>query len=530
MIPVASAPQVLEPLLERATALGLPVSSLGPGGSLVSLEAAWKEAAEAAEPERRIPILDVLAAFAGPKPGAFSALPPLVVEISPDRQTAFLSLLKPRPGRPPAEAADIEAELKRAGVAFGVDPGLVEACAAALRREAGWVLRVPVARGTRPSAGKEAYPEFQAPTFSVEPFRTGKPWTAAMLLSLKPVAAGAPLGQLHPGIPGTPGKDVTGRLAPPLRPAAPLSERIAVDSRGRMTARAEGVLARGPSGWDLVPLFRVQGDYRPESGPIRFPGIVAVEGSCRDTPIEADELYVGGDLAGGQVVLRGDVHVAGLVSGGTDSSLSADGTVTARAIDGAKVDALGDILVRRAIVNAELTTLGRAAVTEAGGEISGGTVAALRGVEAPTLGSDFGVPTSIAAGRDFLTPKRLSALETRIALHQDNLKRIADLKRRLALAHVNVRQLPPDKQDIYIGVLKKETGSKQELAMLERQRERFRQACADLLEATIRVGETLKPPVQIQIRGALVRIQERLRAVILAGEGDTITTTPAETP
>jgi uncharacterized protein (DUF342 family) len=362
----------------------------------------------------------------------------------------------------------------------------------------------------------------------MERFREGKPWQGADLLAFHPVEAGASLGTLHPGSAGTPGRDVLGRTTPtPPRPPPPLASRIGVDPQGGMSATADGLVVRTSGRWDVVPLFLVRGDYHSDAGPIRFPGIVAIEGNCRGAEVEAEEFLVGGDLWGGRVTVRGDVHVAGTITGGSKTCLMADGFVTARAIASAPVDALGDVLVRQSIANAQIVTLGRVVVSEAGGEISGGSVAAFRGVEAPSLGSDFGIPTAVSTGRDFLTAKRLTGIEEGIVLHAENLQKIAALKKRLVQAGLDPAHLPPEKQDVYVSVMKKEAVSRQQLASLERQRERFRQTYADFMEATIRVTESLYPPVNIQIGGILRQIQERLRDVVLGCKGEAIETVPA---
>lgn len=486
----------------------------------------WKARAEGADMEGQIAILDLLAQLPRTDPGS-PVREAVLVEVAPDRQSASLSLLLPYKGGAFPTSQEIQGELRRAGVVHGIDAARVEACAALLA-SSGHVLRVAVARGTLPVPGAEPRPEFSVPVVSVERFREGKAWRGADLLAFQTVEASASLGTLHPGSAGTPGRDVLGRATPtPPRPPPPLASRIGVDPQGSMSATADGLVVRSSGRWDVVPLFLVRGDYHSEAGPIRFPGIVAIEGNCRGAEVEAEEFLVGGDLWGGRVAVRGDVHVAGTITGGGKTCLVADGFVTARAIESAPVDALGGVLVRQSIANAQIATLGRVVVTEAGGEISGGSVAAFRGVEAPSLGSDFGIPTAVSTGRDFLTAKRLTGIEEGIVLHAENLQKIAALKKRLAQAGLDPAHLPPEKQDVYVSVMKKEAASRQQLASLERQRERFQQTYADFMEATIRVSESLHPPVNVQIGGILRQIQERLRDVVLGCKGEAIETIPA---
>jgi uncharacterized protein (DUF342 family) len=154
-------------------------------------------------------------------------------------------------------------------------------------------------------------------------------------------------------------------------------------------------------------------------------------------------------------------------------------------------------------------------VTAERGAIVGGKVSALRGIEARSVGSDFGTYTVTAAGRDFLTARRLERLREIIRVHEDNLAKITDLKARLVKANVDVRRLPPEKQDIYLGVLRKEAKSQMELASLARRRDKLNQALADVLEATIRIREELFPPVRVEIADAIREIEEHLRGVVV---------------
>lgn len=242
---------------------------------------------------------------------------------------------------------------------------------------------------------------------------------------------------------------------------------------------------------------------------------MVILGNVSGQKIDADDLIVAGNCERCEIRSGGDVFIGGGVIGKKEGKIYADGRVAARHVSDAEVEALGDIIVTNTITYSEVTSNSRVMVTAERGSIVGGRVGALRGIEARSVGSDFGTYTVTAVGRDFLTARRLERLKEVIKVHEDNLERIQKLKAKLARANVDIKKLPPAKQDIYLGVLRKEVKSQQELESLARRRDRLNQALSDVLEATIRIREELFPPVRVEIADAIKEIEERLRQVVV---------------
>jgi uncharacterized protein (DUF342 family) len=203
------------------------------------------------------------------------------------------------------------------------------------------------------------------------------------------------------------------------------------------------------------------------------------------------------------------------VVGKNAGKIFADGRVAARHVSDAEIEALGDVIVTNTITYSNVTSNARVKVAAERGAIVGGRIAALRGIEARSIGSDFGTYTVTAVGRDFLSAKRLERLKDVIRLHEENLAKITALKGKMAQANVDVRKLSPEKQDIYLGVLRKEAKSQAELSSLARRRDKLDQALSDVLDATIRIREELYPPVRVEIADAIREIEERLRSVVV---------------
>ena len=80
---------------------------------------------------------------------------------------------------------------------------------------------------------------------------------------------------------------------------------------------------------------------------------------------------------------------------------------------------------------------------------------------------------------------------------------------------MDVRRLSPEKQDIYLGVLRKEAHSRLELESLMRRHDRVNEALSDVLEAAVKIREELFPPVRVEIADAIREIESRLRGVVV---------------
>jgi uncharacterized protein (DUF342 family) len=293
------------------------------------------------------------------------------------------------------------------------------------------------------------------------------------------------------------------------------SLRLARAGGSDLVAASPGQLVVDRHRLDVVPLFRVEGDYAPPSPEISFRGLVVILGNLTGLKLDADDVIVTGNCERSEVHSAGDVLIGGGVVGKREGKIFADGRVAARHVADAEIEALGDVVVTSSITYSNVTSNARVKVSAERGAIVGGRVAALRGIEARSVGSDFGTYTVTAAGRDFLTAKRLERLKEIIRGHEENLARIAALKEKMAKHNVDVRRLSPEKQDIYLGVLRKEAKSRLELEALLRRRDRVNEALSDVLEAAIRIREELYPPVRVEIADAIREIESRLRGVVV---------------
>jgi uncharacterized protein (DUF342 family) len=438
----------------------------------------------------------------------------------------YLTVFPPRRGGRQISAEECFRELDALRVTLGLDESRVRAAVAEVQAGGDVVPWVLVAEGRAPTEPRRAQLELVVPHVTKSDLRLDARWLREHLPEcLRELKEGEVVGRYRPPAAGEPGTSVRGKPIPARSPGE-LAVELGSGLKGRYSASGEihaispGQLVLDARRLEVMPLFLVEGDLAPDAPAIDFRGLVVVLGNLCGQKVDADEVIVAGNCERSEVRSAGDVFVGGGVIGKKEGRIFADGRVAARHVSDAEVEALGEIIVTNTITYSEVTSNGRVIVTAERGSIVGGRVAALRGIEARSVGSDFGTYTVTAVGRDFLTGRRLERLREVIALHEDNLEKIDALKSKLARHRVDVKKLPPAKQDIYLGVLRKEARSRQELEGLIRRRDRLSRVLSDVLEATIRIREELYPPVRVEIADAIREIEERLRRVVVFRDGD----------
>jgi uncharacterized protein len=443
------------------------------------------------------------------------------VEVTDGGMTCRLSAYPPRKGGRQLSAEDCFREMDVHKVCYGLDDPAVRSAVGEMQAGGDIIYSVVVARGKSPGEAQRAQLELSTAHIAKSDLRLDVNWLKRNLPDcLKELKEGESVGRYYPPTPGEPGMNVRGK---PVASPDPAKLRVRIGeglqlsgtASGQIRTVQPGQLVLGARRLEIMPLFLADGDYGPDSPEIVFRGLVVVLGNLSGQKVDADDVIIAGNCERSEVRSSGDVFIGGGVIGKKEGRIYADGRIAARHVSDAEIEALGDIIVTNTITYSEATSNSRVVVTAERGSIVGGRIAALQGIEVRSIGSDFGTYTVTAVGRDFLTDKRLARLKEIIALHEDNLKRIRALKAKMARANVDVKKLPPAKQDIYLGVLRKEVKSQQELDSLARRRDRLNEVFSDVLEATIRIREELYPPVRVEIADAIKEIEERLRKVVV---------------
>jgi hypothetical protein len=161
-------------------------------------------------------------------------------------------------------------------------------------------------------------------------------------------------------------------------------------------------------------------DY--STGNLSMDGSLDIKGWIRsgfDVRASGD-IKVGGGIEDSIVKADADIYINGGIIGSGEGRVHADGNLTARFFENARVHADGNIFVREDIMRSTVSAKGSIIVTVGKGRIKGGSVEAVKGIEANEIGSDAGVKTRVSVGTESKIRKSLAGAT----------KRLADFKRK----------------------------------------------------------------------------------------------------
>jgi uncharacterized protein (DUF342 family) len=272
--------------------------------------------------------------------------------------------------------------------------------------------------------------DFFSPGFAVDP-NTGKIdyRRRAAQPEVKPDQV---LARLNPARPGIDGADVFGRRIPvgvPVRHNIRSGRNVREeDSEGGL--KIFHATIPGRVRWDMRvisvdDIFRVGGDVNMESGNIHHNGAVVVRGDVKSGfLIEADgDVEVQGTVEAANIVCGGNLQVNGGISSGRGNArIRAKGNVHAKYLLGAHIEAGGDVVVEKEIVNSVVMSqgevIGRSAV------IVGGETYAWSGVHIGATGNERGTASLVAAGVNPIVERRIAELTERLQSLQREFDRI----------------------------------------------------------------------------------------------------------
>lgn len=343
-------------------------------------------------------------------PGAVSPDSQITVLVSPDRMVAELLVTAPAAGGKTANANDVLAKLKEAGVVYGIDMDVVERAIA----QAGLppdparpLERVKVARGSEPGAGVDAKIDYHPCLTEAG----GRPKVnvdgTVNLFDLNLVhniSKGTVLAVMTPAARGEPGRTVTnaevpGRMGREVWLKAGKGAQLSED-RTTVTALVAGHATLVYGEITVTDVYQVSRDVGVGTGNIEFVGSVVIRGGIRNgfTVKAEGDVEVQGSVDGGSIEAAGNVTVQYGITGGGHGRVVAGGAVKARFIESAEVRAGTHVWASDGILQSKVEAGVGVEVLGRRGAIIGGSVAAKSSVSARNIGSDIGEPTEITVG------------------------------------------------------------------------------------------------------------------------------------
>jgi len=221
-----------------------------------------------------------------------------------------------------------------------------------------------------------------------------------------------------PGTRGTPGMDISGEEIPVQEPfdkafeAGPgtqLSEdglKVYATLDGQPHLDAMGRIT-------VCPELNIEGDLGYETGDVIFEGNVVVSGTVKAGFKVKGATLTANEIEGAEIDLTGDLNVS---LGIMDTELvKVKGSVQAKFIRNSKINAFGDLIVQREIVDSTIYLSG--ACINTSGNIINSSLSANMGIEAGNIGSDGSAPSKLTIGKDEHTLMQVSVLDGKIRVN-----------------------------------------------------------------------------------------------------------------
>lgn len=442
------------------------------------------------------------------------------ITVSDDALQVFLTITPPQGGRS-VDTAMVQQALSEKGIRHGI-------IQAALETEAGE--KVLIAQGEAAIDGEDTRFENLIPEVQDKRPKINDDGTVDYheIGAFVTVSAGDALMRKHPPTKGTNGCDVYGKvIMAKAGKELPFTHKLSgaeVDAEDRNLLRASigGQPEIVDHGMNVNPVMSVK-NVDLSTGNINFDGTVNIQGDIA----EGLKVHATGDIlvagmvegavlqADGNIVIskgvigRGEIRTEEGGAGVGTAQLKSGGSIEARFIENAIVEAANNITVGELVSHSELTAFNCIVVGKKGakkGHILGGTTKSTISVQAQVIGSQANVHTFIEVGSD---PK----LHDEIRNHERELAEKEGEYNKLTTLIGRLRSLSDEKSKqtlarVFATLKKTGEESKQLKKHLATLKARYQ--LTD--KANVKVGKHAFPNVEITIGNCTTTVRERTEA------------------
>ncbi len=448
-----------------------------------------------------------------------------ILSITPDRMRAQAQVRPAAWGKALTVVA-LQAELQKAGIRFGVVPGVLDELVQNQDREQEWL----VARGQEPVAGVDASILYHFDLEKAKPEPTFLPDGRVDFRELDNiinVEPGQVLAERQPPVPGQSGWTVfQEELSPKPGREVPLPVGKGVKLAGNLlVAETAGQLVYRQNKLTVSPVHQVSGDVDYSTGNIRFVGNVQIRGSVKPGfLIEAEgDVNISGWVDSASIICQGALVVGGGIQGQGRGTIRAGGDITTRFIENCDVSAEGSIKVGEDIMHS-VVSAGRG--IEVGGRrglIVGGIVRATDFVQCKVLGASLGTPTVVEVGTDPGMFEQYGRLQGEIARMEDEQEKLVLGLRRLLQLKDKSGGLPAERMAMLQRLQTAYQQRQQEIAEKRGQLAMQETALSAIRDAFVRVTDIIHPGTRIVIGKASCFTQERSPGGLFRLDGGEVT-------
>ena len=348
------------------------------------------------------------------------------VRVSGDQMEAFLYLTDPGEGISYSRK-EIDALLNQNGVVMGI---LDEVLDDAIERGV-YYREILVAKGQDPVDGVDGYYDYnfsrvidKRPDAKAD--GTIDYWNIS---SIEHVKKDQVIATYVPAVQGLSGFTVKGKSLMPkrARELAPLKGKgfEKLDDDLTYISLLDGKIEVQGDKIVISEIYEISGDADLSTGNINFPGDVVIYGKvCTGVSIKVGgNLTVNGNVETAIIDVGKDIIFRSGMQGGYKAKVSAGGDITAKFIENTKVRAGGTIRAE-VLMNTNVEYCKKLIVDGNKAAIIGGSVTALQGIYAGSIGNEAEIPTGISVGVSKDVYVRKEILIKKIEKNEINIQRI----------------------------------------------------------------------------------------------------------
>ena len=335
------------------------------------------------------------------------------------------------------------------------------------------------------------------------------------------VEKGTPLLRIIPAQPGVPGKNILGEIIPP--PPTPdknpvrLGKNVAFDENdpALVIATSPGMATLSETGKvEVSNTFEVDGDIDLDTGNIRFPGRVVINGDVKaGFIVEArEDVIIYGSVEDAQVQAGRDIIIYQGFSGGLKGKLQAGRDIQVAFARNGKLEARRDILFEVELITCR--TKAYRTVKSPDGRIVGGRTEAMESIQIRSAGSEEEVRTILVVGQKSALNEERDALLAQIEEYEqafdENKQRIYEL-----VVKKLDNQLSPAEEEELDKLQQKQEEIKGDLNRFKALLETVQQKYEKLKKAFIRINGVVYPNVEVHVGEGTWLNQEKLHYISL---------------
>lgn len=452
-----------------------------------------------------------------------------IIEISEDEMEAVCTLYPPLGDGKPVTREQLQKILESKNIVYGIDEEKINEI---IKSEK--AVTCVIAQGLQVQRGKDALIEYNPSITEVnlKPKILDDGRVDYYDLGLiHNVVKGEVIARKIPAVPGKEGVTVTGKLLKPPPPKdipLPRGKNTVVSDDGlTLMANISGHVEIRSGRICVFPVYVVPGDVDFSTGNIDFIGSVQILGSVRTgfSVNAAGNVEIIGTLEGGFITAGGNIIVKEGIVGQGRGSIKAGGSVYARFLENAKVEAEKDVLIGDSIMHSTVRAGNRIIVNGKKGKIVGGLCLAGLEIDAKVVGSIMEVATELEIGissQDLNKIKLLSEKENEI---KEQLQKFTGVFENLYDVKGSDQRIKSQGNDAHEQNATKENLLRQ-LEVLQEQKQKILARLRSPDRGKVKIKDCVYPGVSIRFGTICYTVRAETRYVCYYKQGDEIKTAP----